>query len=128
MTNPYPSETRARKESVGELVSDITGDVSTLVRQEIALAKAEVKAEAKQAGKGAGMLAGAGLEGIMVLVFASLTLMFALDLAMPLWTAALIVTVIHGLLAAVLGLQGKASLAKVDPVPHQTVETIKELP
>lgn len=129
MTNPYPTDTaQAPNESVGHLVSQITTDISTLMRQEIALAKAEVKEEATKAAKGAGMLAGAGFAGYLLAIFASLTVMFALDTAMPLWVAALIVTLAYGALAAVLALKGKAQLQTVDPVPHQTVETLKELP
>lgn len=130
MTDPYPSTTRTSARSadasVGELVSQITTDVSVLMRQEFALAKAEMKVEATKAGKGAGLLGGAGFAGYMVALFASLTVMFLLDLAMPLWVAALIVTVVYGIAAAVLYSRGRAELKQVDPTPHQTVETLKE--
>ena len=58
--------------SIGELLSDISSDLSTLMRQEVALAKAELTQSAKQAGKGGGMLAGAGIAGHFVLLFLSI--------------------------------------------------------
>jgi F0F1-type ATP synthase assembly protein I len=130
-TNPYPGETRAgasRTDSLGDLVSQITTDLSTLMRQELALAKAEVKQEASQAAKGAGMLGAAGYAGYLVSIFFSLAVMFLLDKAMPTWVAALIVAVVYGAIAAVLFVQGKKALKHVDPTPHQTIETLKELP
>lgn len=130
MTDPYPSGTRTAAPttdaSIGELVSQITTDISSLMRQEFSLAKAELKEEASQAGKGAGLLGGAGFAGYMVVVFASLALMFALDLTLPLWAAALIVTAIYAAVGLVLYLRGRAELKKVDPTPHQTIETLKE--
>jgi hypothetical protein len=63
-----PPDSRA---SVGELFSEVAEDLSTLLRQEVELAKAEVRQSASRAGKGAGLLAGAGLSGHMVLLFAS---------------------------------------------------------
>jgi hypothetical protein len=112
--------------SVGTLVGQVTSDLSTLMRQEFELAKAEMKAEAGKAGKGAGMLGGAGFAGYMLAIFASLALMFALDLAMPLWTAALLVAVLYGVVGYVLYSKGRKELNKVDPTPRQTVETLKE--
>ena len=112
--------------SVGQLVGQVTTDLSTLMRQEFELAKAELTAEAKKAGKGAGTLGAAGFLGYLAAIFASLTLMFLLDLVMPLWAAALIVTALYGLIAFVLFNQGKKQLKTVDPTPRQTVETLKE--
>lgn len=112
--------------SVGQLVSELTNDFSTLLHQEIALAKAEVKEEAAKAGKGAGMLAGAGVAAHLVLVFASLTLMWALGNVMNLAWAALIVTLLWAAIAAALGLIGKKTLATVNPKPEKTIDTLKE--
>lgn len=128
MTAPYPSEPQAgvQDASVGQLLGELAGDLSTLVRQEVALAKAELKAEAGKAGKGAGMLGGAGLAGLMATVFVSLTLMFLLDLAMPTWVAALIVTLLWAVVGFVLYTRGRTQLKTVNPTPTQTVETLKE--
>lgn len=123
--------------SLGEIVGELTSDFSTLMHQEIALAKveaktwadmakSELKEEATKAGKGAGMLAGAGLAANLMLVFLSLTLMFVLENAVGIEWAALIVTLIWGAVAAVLGLSGKKQLQQVSPVPEQTVQTVKE--
>jgi putative superfamily III holin-X len=113
-------------ESVGSLVSQLTSDFSTLVRQEVALAKAELTEEAKKAGKGAGMLAGAGFAGWMIGVFASVALMLALGSFMALGWAALIVTVLWAIVAAVLFSMGRKQLKQVNPKPEQTVQSLKE--
>jgi Putative Actinobacterial Holin-X, holin superfamily III len=112
--------------SIGELLSAVTSDLSTLMRQEVALAKAEVRKEASAAGKAAGMLAGAGLAAHLLLIFVSLTLMFILGNVMALEWAALIVAVIWGIIAAVLFSVGRRRMATVSPMPERTVETIKE--
>jgi uncharacterized membrane protein YqjE len=113
-------------ESVGELVSQLTTDLGQLTRQELALARAELQAEAKKAGKGAGMLGGAAFAGWMVALFLSLTVMWALDKAMDLVWAALIVAAVWAVVAAVLGMNGRRKLREVHPKPDQTVESLKE--
>ncbi|MCM3923638.1 phage holin family protein [Frankia sp. AiPs1] len=112
--------------STGQLVSEVVTDISTLFRQEVALAKAEVREEAKKAGKGAGMFAGAGGAGYFALLFALLAVMFGLGEVMALGWAALIVTVVLGAVAAVLALKGRSTVRKVHPAPTQTVETLRE--
>lgn len=112
--------------SLGTLVGNLTGDLSRLMRSELALAKAEAKEEVTAAGKGAGMLAGAGVGGHMVLVFASLALMFALGALMPLGWAALIVAVLWAVVAAVLASVGRKNLQRSTPPLQETVETLKE--
>ncbi|WP_410791068.1 phage holin family protein [Kribbella sp. C-35] len=113
-------------ESVGELVSQLTTDLGQLTRQELALAKAELQTEAKKAGKGAGMLGGAAFAGWMVALFGSLTVMWALDKAMDLIWAALIVAASWAVVAAVLAAVGRKELQEVHPKPDQTVESLKE--
>jgi len=90
------------------------------------LAKTEMKQEAKKAGKGAGLLGGAGLGGYMVLLFLSLTAVFALDEGMPLWLAALIVTVVWAIIAAVLAVIGRKELQRSNPQLPKTQQTLKE--
>jgi uncharacterized membrane protein YqjE len=113
-------------DSVGQLVSQLTTDLGELTRQELALAKAELRAEAKKAGKGAGMLGGAAFAGWMVALFLSLTVMWALDEAMDLIWAALIVAAIWAVVAAVLATTGRKRLQEVNPKPDQTVDSLKE--
>jgi uncharacterized membrane protein YqjE len=112
--------------SIGELIGEVTSGLSTLVRQELELAKVEAKAEATKAGKGAGLLAGAGVAGHLVLVFLSLTVMFALDNAMGTGWAALVVTLVWAVVAAVLASVGRKKLKTVSPKPEQTVQSLKE--
>jgi hypothetical protein len=139
MSDPYPGERTIRLDaereterdvtqaSVGQLISEVTSDLSTLMRQELDLAKAEVKTEVAKAGKGAGMLGGAGYAGHLTVLFVSLTLMWALgDLFDHLAWGALVVALIWGIAAAVLYVKGREQLKRVNPKPEQTVETLKE--
>lgn len=112
--------------SVGAIVSDVAKDLSTLVRQEMDLAKTELKQEATRAGKGAGMLGGAGAAGYLALLFLSLAFMFLLDNWMPVELAALITTVIWGIVAAVLAMSGKKELKSANPQLPTTQRTLKE--
>jgi len=112
--------------SLGQIVGDITTDLSTLVRQELDLAKTEVKQEAGRAGKGAGMLAGAGVAGHLVLVFLSLCLMFLLDNWMPIEVAALITAAVWLVVAAVLGQMGRKALKEANPALPETQRSLKE--
>jgi hypothetical protein len=114
------------EQSVGELVSGIASDLSTLMRQELDLAKVEVKQEVSKAGKAAGMLGGAGLAGWMVALFLSFSLLYLLDAAIDAGWAALIVALIWAIIGAVLFVIGRNRLKAVDPTPHRTVETVKE--
>ncbi|CCQ47751.1 conserved hypothetical protein [Pseudarthrobacter siccitolerans] len=124
-----PSEAHAKADnaSLGELLGEVTRDLSTLMRQEVELAKAELKQSATKAGKGGGMLAGAGVAGHFVLVFLSLALMFALGALMPLGWAAVIVAVIWAIIAAVLASIGRKNLKQIQGMP-QTGETLSEIP
>ena len=129
MTSPLeptvpPSDSRA---SVGELFSEVAEDLSTLLRQEVELAKAEIRESASRAGKGAGLLAGAGISGHMVLLFASVAAWWGIGDAIGRGWAALIVAAIWLIVAAVLGLTGRREISAVSGVP-QTAETVKQIP
>ena len=121
-TDPQPGETR----SLGQIVGDITSDMSTLVRQEIDLAKSEMKQEVSKLGKGAGMLGAAGLAGYLTLFFLSFALTYLLDNWMPLELGALIVALLWGIAAAVLGLRGRKEIKQANPQLPVTQQTIKE--
>jgi hypothetical protein len=112
--------------SVGELLGDITSNLTTLMKQELDLAKTEAKQEVAKAGKGAGLLGGAGVTGHLALLFASLALMFLLDTWMHTALAALIVTVLWAIVAAVLGARGRKELQELNPKLETTQRTIKE--
>ena len=115
-----------RDRGLGELVKDLASQTSTLVRQEIKLAQAEVAQKSKLAGKGAGMLAGAAVTALLGLGALTAVLIIALDSFLPLWLAALIVTLLWLAVAAVLALSGKKALQSATPPAPQTVETVKE--
>lgn len=111
--------------SLGELFGEMTSNLSTLMRQEIELAKVEAKEELGRAGKGAGMFAGAGLAGWLALVFLSFALAWLLDQGMNTALAFAIVGVLWAIVGAVLAMRAKAEMKKVEPLPT-TVQTLKE--
>jgi uncharacterized membrane protein YqjE len=120
-----PDELRERP--MGDLVKQLGAQTSTLVRQEIDLAKAELTEKGRVAGQGAGLFGGAAVVGLMAAGALTAALILALDTAMDAWLAALIVTVVMGALAALLALQGRNRVrAAAPPVPQQTIETVKE--
>jgi hypothetical protein len=112
--------------SLGEIVSDVTNDLTTLIKQEMDLAKIEMKEEFSKAGKGAGLLGGAGLAGYFVLFFLSWTLLFLLDNWMPIEVSALIITGVWAIVAGVLALTGRKALKESNPQLPQTQQTLKE--
>jgi uncharacterized membrane protein YqjE len=112
--------------SFGELIGELSGDLSRLVRQEIELAKVETKEELSKAGQSAGMFGGAGIAAWLTLLFLSLALMFALANAMDVGWAALVVAVLWAAAAGVLATLGRARLKQATPPLRQTEETLKE--
>jgi len=116
-----------RDRSIAELLKQLSEETSTLVRQELDLAKAEMAAKGKQAGLGAGMFGGAGLFGLLALGALTACLIAALATGMPLWLSALIVTAVYAAVAGVLALVGRARLKQsTPPMPEQTQESVKE--
>jgi uncharacterized membrane protein YqjE len=131
MATQYPSDIgdndELRQRSLGELLKRLSDETTRLVRQELDLAKAELQAKGRQVGQGAGMFGAAGALGLAALGALTACLILALDAVMPAWLAALIVTVVYGVIAFVLVRQGQAKTrAAGPPVPEQTVETLKE--
>jgi hypothetical protein len=113
---------------VGELVGNVTRDLSTLMRQELALAQAELKAEASKTGKAAGALGAAGFAGYMAVLFLSICLWWALGHLIGNSWSALVVAVIWGIVGAVLYSNGRKKLREVNPTPERTVDTLKNVP
>lgn len=130
MSTPYESragDSAGDDRSVGELLRELSEETSTLVRQEVQLAKAELTAKAKQAGKGAVLLGGAAVMGLALLGAFTAFLILVLDLVLAPWLAALVVTVVYAVVVAALALAGRSALRKAAPVtPEETVETVKE--
>jgi MFS family permease len=113
--------------SLAELVKQLSDQTTTLVRQEIDLAKSELAVKGKQAGLGAGLFGGAGIFGAYALGALTACVILALATAMTGWLAALIVAAIYGAIAGVLALTGKKKVNQgVPPIPEQTVESVKE--
>jgi hypothetical protein len=115
------------RQSVGELLADVSQDITTLLRQEVELAKAEIKQSATRAGKGAGMFAGAGLGAHMVLLFVSIAAWWAIGDKTGHGWSALIVAGIWLVIAAVLALLGRTEFKAVRGIP-QTADTVKKIP
>lgn len=120
-------EPRREEPSLGELFSNVTRDISTLMRQEVALAKAEASESASKAGKGIGLLAGAAVAGFFVLMFLSISLWRALGNEIGFGWSALIVAVIWAIIAAILAVVGKKALQQVRGVP-QTADSLGKIP
>lgn len=111
--------------STGELLSALSEQVSTLVRDEMRLARAEMSEAGKRYGIGAGMFGGAGLValyGLGVLIAAAV---LGLAAAVDAWLAALIVAVVLFVVAGVLALVGKKNVDKAPSFPGKRVESVK---
>jgi uncharacterized membrane protein YqjE len=112
---------------IGELLKQLSNETTTLVRQELELAKAEVSEKGKKAGLGAGMFGGAGVSALLGLGALTAALIAALDTAMATWLAALIVGVLWLAVAGVLALQGRNKVQEATPpVPELATESVKE--
>lgn len=114
--------------SVGELIGEVTKDLSALMHQELELAKAELKVEAKKAGQGAGMFGAAGFAGYMVLLFLSLAFMWGLSNVMDTGWAGLIVAAVWAVIGAVSFVLGRDRFRQVNPKPERTVDTLQQVP
>ena len=116
---------RDNERGIGELVKSLSQETSTLVRQEMQLAKAEVSQSAKQAGIGAGMFGGAGLVGLFAFGALTAAIIALLGTAMATWVAALIVTVVYAAIAGVLAITGKNRVQEATPPVEQTKESVQ---
>lgn len=111
---------------LAELLRTATSDMSTLFRQELALAKVEVKEDAKEAGKVGAMFGVGAVAGHMALLFVSLAIAWAIGEVIPRALGFLIVGVVYGIVAAVMIKRGKEQAKRLSPPAQQTVETLKE--
>jgi len=113
--------------SLGELLSDVTTDLSTLLRQEVELAKAELTQSAKRAGKGAGMFGGAAFAAYLGILFLSIALWWALGNAIGHGWSSLIVAVLWLIVAGVWAMLGRKEISSVRGLPR-TTETVQKIP
>ena len=127
MTDPYVPDPNGRTKSLGQLLGEVSKDISTLFRQEVELAKAELSESAKKAGKGAGMFGGAGVAGFFALMFLSIALWWGLGFLTGLVWSAIIVAVIWGIVAGILAMRGKKEVEEINGAP-KTAETLKKVP
>lgn len=127
MADPTPSEAKAASTSVGDLLGEVSRDISTLMRQEVLLAKVELKESATKSAKGAGLLGGAGYGALMAVFFLSVALWWALATVMGGGWAGVVVAVIWAIIALILFVIGRSQLKQVQGAP-QTAETLKEIP
>ncbi|HEX3691618.1 MAG TPA: phage holin family protein [Solirubrobacteraceae bacterium] len=112
---------------VGELLRELSEQTSTLVHQELELAKLELAQKGKRAGIGAGMFGGAGLVGLYAVGALTAAIVLVLATAMASWLAALIVAAVYGVLAGGLALAGRSQVQQATPpVPQQATESVKE--
>ena len=121
-----PSEPIASDQSLGELVSRMTSDVSALVSTQIELAKVEIKEEVARAGKGAGMVGGAAIAGLLALLLVSFAAAWGLAEVVDAGWAFLIVGLVYAAVAGVLFLRGRDQIRSATPVVPETKETLKE--
>jgi uncharacterized membrane protein YqjE len=118
--------TTGADQSTAELVQRASEQVSRLVRDEIALAKAELTEKGKHAGIGIGLFGGGGVLAMYGVGALIATLIIVFDLFLPLWLAALIITVALFLVAGILALIGKKQVTKaVPPEPTAAIESVK---
>ena len=112
--------------SLGQIVKELTADISTLFRSEIALLKLEVKDTVAKLGGGAAMFAGAAFVALFGLAFLFVTITLGLvALGVPAWVSSLIVTVVLFVVAGVLAMMGKKKFSQVNFVPSESVQQIK---
>lgn len=119
-------DTRRDERSLGELFAELSRETSTLVRQEVNLAKTEMTQKAREVGKDAGFMAAGGAvayAGLLVLLAA---LVLLIGIWIPMWISALIVGVVVAGIGAFLVLRGRDRLMHTSMAPQQTVETLKE--
>lgn len=113
--------------SIGELLSDVSANLSTLMRQEVELAKAEVRQSGSRAGKGAGMFAGAAVGALLFLVFLSVSAWWGLGRFIGNEWSGLVVALIWAAVAGVLAMVGKKEFARIRGL-QRTTETISKIP
>jgi len=117
--------TRAEDRSLSELLSEVTGELATLFRQEVELAKVETSEQVSRAAKAGAMLGAAAVVGFLTLILLAFAAAWGLTEVVPEGVAFLIVGVVFGVVAAVLASAGKKKVASINPVPDQTVQTLK---
>jgi Flp pilus assembly protein TadB len=115
-----------QERSFGDLFRQLTQDLSTLMRQEVMLAKTELSQKASEAGKDVGLLAAGGAIAYAGFLVILAGVVLALGLVLPWWASALIVGVVVAAIGYFLIRKGQTALKQADLRPKQTIETLKE--
>ncbi|MGW1766735.1 phage holin family protein [Streptomyces sp. NPDC002073] len=122
----HPNHGSRTEESVGELVSRASQQISELVREELQLARAEMSQKGKRFGVGGGLFGGAGLVSILAAQALVGAMIAALALLLPVWASALIIAALLAAVAAVMAAAGKKQIAKAGtPAPEQAIDSVK---
>lgn len=122
-----PDAPREAERSFPELLRELGDELSTLIRQELALAKVELAEKGRAAGASAGMFGAGAMLALGAFFALTAAVIAALALAMPVWAAALVVAAIYGIAAYVLAQRGREQLKEAaPPIPEQTAQTVKE--
>ena len=115
--------------SIGALFASVTGQLSSIIRDEVELNKAKLRAFASKSGKGIGLLVAAAVFALYLLGWVFHTIEVALELVVPAWAASLIVVGILLLIVLILALVGVSSLKSAQahrPDPAASVAATKE--
>lgn len=111
---------------LGELLSDMGKSLQILLSKEVELAKAELSEQASRAGKAGAMLGVAGVVGFLAVLLVSFAAAWGLAEAIPPGVAFLAIGLLYAVVAGLLLVAGKSRLQRVEPVPHQTVQTLRQ--
>lgn len=117
----------ATDESMGDLIGNVTRDLTILVRQEMSLARAELKHEALASGRAAGALGGAGVAASFAALFVSLASWAGLSVLMHPGWAALSLAVVWTVIAAFLYVGARARIRRIDPGLTRTTDTLGQV-
>jgi uncharacterized membrane protein YqjE len=121
------SSSQHADEPIGATVHRLSEQIPELVRSEVRLAQAELAEKGKHAGLGIGLFSGAGLLALYGLAGLLTTVVIVLDLVLPLWLAALIVTLVLFAAAAVAALLGKKEVSQAaPPAPERAIAGVKK--
>lgn len=118
--------TRTEDRSLSDLLSDVTTEIGNLFRKEVELARVETSEQVSRAAKAGGMLGAAAVIGFLDLILFSFAAAWALAAVVPEGVAFLIVAVVFAVVTAMLAIAGKKRIASINPVPTQTVQTLKD--
>ena len=117
---------RGDDRSLGELFSELSQETTTLIRQEVNLAKTEMSQKASRVGKDVGFMAAGGAVAYAGLLAILAGVIALLDLVIPLWLSALLVGLVVAAIGYFLVRKGLDALKQEDLAPRQTIESLKE--